>query len=66
MSVVALNRMTFDLAIPRGRVIATVLAGIAEFERELLQECIRSGIAGAKASASTATQAKGQNRTGSP
>ena len=29
--------------------IATVLAGIAEFERELIQERIRSGIADAKA-----------------
>ena len=29
--------------------IATVLAGIAEFERELIQERIRSGIAAAKA-----------------
>jgi DNA invertase Pin-like site-specific DNA recombinase len=29
--------------------IATVLAGIAEFERELIQERIRSGIAVAKA-----------------
>ncbi len=29
--------------------MATVLAGIAEFERELIQERIRSGIAAAKA-----------------
>jgi DNA invertase Pin-like site-specific DNA recombinase len=29
--------------------IATVLAGIAEFERELIQERIRSGIAAAQA-----------------
>ncbi len=29
--------------------LATVLAGIAEFERELVQERIRSGIAAAKA-----------------
>ena len=33
----------------RVRVIATVLAGIAEFERELIQERIRSGIAAAQA-----------------
>jgi len=49
VSVVALNGMTFDLATPHGRMMATVLAGIAEFERELLQERIRSGIAAAKA-----------------
>ena len=45
VSVVALNGMTFDLATPHGRMLATMLAGIAEFERELIQERIRSGIA---------------------
>jgi DNA invertase Pin-like site-specific DNA recombinase len=49
VSVVALNGMTFDLATPHGRMMATVLSGIAEFERELIQERIRSGIAAAKA-----------------
>ena len=49
VSVIALNGMTFDLSTPHGRMIATVLAGIAEFERELVQERIRSGIAAAKA-----------------
>lgn len=49
VSVMALNGMTFDLATPPGRMMATVLAGIAEFERELIQERIRSGIAAAKA-----------------
>ncbi len=49
VSVIALNGMAFDLATPHGRMIATVLAGIAEFERELAQERIRSGIAAAKA-----------------
>ncbi len=49
VSVIALNGMMFDLSTPHGRMIATVLAGIAEFERELIQERIRSGIAAAKA-----------------
>ncbi len=49
VSVIALNGMTFDLATPHGRMIATLLAGIAEFERELTQKRIRSGIAAAKA-----------------
>jgi len=48
VSVIALNGMAFDLSTPHGRMIATVLAGIAEFERELTQERIRSGIAAAK------------------
>src|SRR3954451_17250312 len=49
VSVVALNGMTFDLATPHGRMLATMLAGIAECKRELIQERIRSGIAAAKA-----------------
>jgi DNA invertase Pin-like site-specific DNA recombinase len=49
VSLVALNGMAFDLSTPHGRMLATVLAGIAEFERELIQERIRSGIAAAKA-----------------
>jgi putative DNA-invertase from lambdoid prophage Rac len=49
VSLVALNGMAFDLATPHGRMLATVLAGIAEFERELTAERIRSGIAAAKA-----------------
>lgn len=49
VSLVALSGMTFDLVTPHGRMMATVLAGIAEFERELIQERIRSGIAAAKA-----------------
>jgi putative DNA-invertase from lambdoid prophage Rac len=49
VSLVALNGMAFDLATPHGRMMATVLSGIAEFERELTAERIRSGIAAAKA-----------------
>jgi len=49
VSLIALNGMAFDLSTPHGRMIATVLAGIAEFERELIQERVRSGIAAAKA-----------------
>jgi len=49
VSLVALNGMAFDLSTPHGRMMATLLAGIAEFERELAVERIRSGIAAAKA-----------------
>jgi DNA invertase Pin-like site-specific DNA recombinase len=49
VSLVALNGMTFDLTTPHGRMMATMLAGISEFERELTTERIRSGIAAAKA-----------------
>jgi putative DNA-invertase from lambdoid prophage Rac len=49
VSVIAVNGLAFDLSTPHGRMMATVIAGIAEFERELIQERIRSGIAAAKA-----------------
>lgn len=49
VSVIALSGMTFDLATSHGRMLATIIAGIAEFERELIQERIRSGLALAKA-----------------
>ena len=45
----AMNGMTFDLASATGRMMATVLAGLAEFERELLRERVRSGLAAARA-----------------
>ena len=44
-----MNGLAFDLSTPHGRMMATILAGIAEFERELIQERIRSGFAAAKA-----------------
>lgn len=49
VSVIALSGMTFDLSNPAGRMMATMLAGIAEFERDLMGERIKSGLAAAKA-----------------
>jgi putative DNA-invertase from lambdoid prophage Rac len=49
VSVIAMNGIAFDLGSPYGRTMATVLAGIAEFERELIHERIRSGMTAAKA-----------------
>ncbi|HEX6012574.1 MAG TPA: recombinase family protein [Geminicoccaceae bacterium] len=49
VSVIAMNGLAFDLTTPHGRMMATILAGLAEFERELIQERIRSGLAAAKA-----------------
>ena len=49
VSLIALSGMTFDLTSPHGRMLATVLSGIAEFERDLIRERIKSGLALAKA-----------------
>ncbi len=49
VSVIAMSGMTFDLSTPHGRMLATFLSGIAEFERDLISERVKSGLAAAKA-----------------
>lgn len=49
VSVIAMSGMTFDLSSPYGRMLATFLSGIAEFERDLISERVKSGLAAAKA-----------------
>jgi DNA invertase Pin-like site-specific DNA recombinase len=46
---VAISGMTFELDTPHGRMMATMLAGIARFERDLLSERAKSGLAAARA-----------------
>ena len=41
VSVVAMSGMTFELDTPHGRMMATMLAGIAQFESDLLSEGAR-------------------------
>ena len=43
------NGMTFELDSPHGRMMATFLAGIAQFERDLISERVKSGLAAARA-----------------
>lgn len=49
VSVVAMNGMDCDLTTASGKLMLTVLAGVAEFERNLLRERTKSGIASARA-----------------
>jgi putative DNA-invertase from lambdoid prophage Rac len=49
VSLVAQNGFDFDLATPHGKMLAGVMASLSEFERDLLRERVRSGLANARA-----------------
>lgn len=49
VSLVAQTGLTFDLSTAQGKLIAAIMAALAEFEHDLLRERIRSGMAAAKA-----------------
>lgn len=59
--VVAMSGMTFELDSPHGRMMATMLAGIAQFERDLMSERIKSGLAAAKARGKKLGRQSGQH-----
>lgn len=49
VSLLAQTGMQFDLSTPHGKLIAQILSSMTEFERELIRERVRSGIANARA-----------------
>lgn len=49
VSLIAQTGLHFDIRTAQGKLIASLMAVLAEFERDLLKERIRSGIAAAKA-----------------
>ena len=67
VSVIAMSGLAFDLSTPHGRMLATVVAGIAEFERELFRERVRPAWRRRRraASGSAAGRGSGRSRTAS-
>lgn len=49
VSIITMSGLMYDLSTAHGRMIASVFASLSEFERDLIQERIKSGIAAAKA-----------------
>jgi putative DNA-invertase from lambdoid prophage Rac len=49
VSLIAQNGFQFDLSTPHGKMIASIMATLAEFERDLLKERVKSGLASARA-----------------
>jgi DNA invertase Pin-like site-specific DNA recombinase len=49
VSLIAQTGTQFDLDTPQGKLIASIMASVAEFERDLVRERVCSGLAAAKA-----------------
>lgn len=60
VSLIAQTGLQFDLSTPQGKLIASLMAALSEFERDLLRERIRSGFAAAKAKGRTFGRKEGE------
>lgn len=49
VSLIAQTGFQFDMSTAQGKLLASMMASLAEFERDLLRERVRSGLAAAKA-----------------
>lgn len=59
VSLIAQTGLTFDMSTPQGKLVASLMSSLAEFEHDLLRERVRSGIAAAKARGQTFGRQKG-------
>ncbi len=48
VSVLAQTGLSFDLSTSSGKLMRTIMAGLAEFERDLIRERVKSGLAAAR------------------
>jgi Resolvase, N terminal domain len=49
LHVLAQTGLSFDLATASGKLMRTIMAGLSEFERDLIRERVKSGLAAARA-----------------
>jgi putative DNA-invertase from lambdoid prophage Rac len=49
VSVLAQTGLSFDLGAASGKLMRTIMAGLAEFERDLIRDRVKSGLAAARA-----------------
>lgn len=61
VSLLPMNGMQMDLSTPMGKFLTTMLAGLAEFEKDLIRERTISGLAAAKARGKKLGRPKGFN-----
>lgn len=61
VSVITLSGMSFDLSTPTGALMTTILAAFVEYEREIIVERTRSGLAEAKRKGKKLGRQEGQN-----
>ncbi|MBZ0184819.1 MAG: recombinase family protein [Candidatus Obscuribacterales bacterium] len=61
VSLIAQTGFTFDLTTAQGKLIANIMASLAEFERELIRERVKSGLAAAKARGKKLGRQEGDN-----
>ena len=59
VSLLSVSGLQLDLGTPHGKLLAGVLASLAEFERDLLRERVKSGLAAARARGQVLGRKKG-------
>ena len=61
VSLIAQSGMQFDFDSPQGKLLYTLLAGFAEFERDLIRERVRAGLTAAKSRGQQLGRKQGQS-----
>src|SRR5215475_10986763 len=60
VSVLAQTGLSFDLSTASGKLMRTIMAGLAEFERDLIRDRVKSGLAAARSRGVTLGRQLGQ------